>query len=387
MVFRGVNAQTSEWPAALDILTLLTNGFQPTPFRQFVLKLTERCDLACDYCYVFALADQGWRTKPARMSSAVVEQTAERIARYVAHHSLPSVDVVLHGGEPLLIGADGVDFVATVLRRALPQDVHLDLGVQTNGLRLDDDLLQVLATHRIRVGISLDGDATAHDRHRRRPNGQGSYVETSQAIRRLTTLHPNLFGGLLCTIDVRNDPLTTYQALRAYSPPVIDLLLPHATWSLPPPGVPDPAAPNRSTPYGDWLVAIFDHWYPIAPQEPTIRLFYELARLLLGGDSQTETIGLSPATVVVIDTDGAIEQVDTLRAAFAEATSLGLSWPANSDGKPCAPPAVPARSTPSAEPDTTRTATAQDQDSSTPACTAPTCNASSDEYMTRFPRT
>ena len=45
-----------------------------------------------------------------------------------------------------------------------------------------------------------------------------------------------IYSGILCTIDVRNDPVATYEALLKFSPPALDLLLPHANWSCPPPG-------------------------------------------------------------------------------------------------------------------------------------------------------
>ena len=46
--------------------------------------------------------------------------------------------------------------------------------------------------------------------------------------------------------------------------------------------------------------------------------------LLLGGVSNSETVGLAPAQMVVIETDGTIEQVDTLKIAFAGAPATGL---------------------------------------------------------------
>src|ERR1700683_5624618 len=39
------------------------------PFRQFVLKICSRCDLACDHCYVYEYADQSWRGRPLAIAS------------------------------------------------------------------------------------------------------------------------------------------------------------------------------------------------------------------------------------------------------------------------------------------------------------------------------
>lgn len=46
--------------------------------------------------------------------------------------------------------------------------------------------------------------------------------------------------------------------------------------------------------------------------------------LLLGGASDSEIVGLAPARMVVIETDGSVEQEDTLKVAYTGATATGL---------------------------------------------------------------
>ena len=94
--------ERSEWPTGLDMTALLEGGWRPTPFRQFILKLHSRCNLACDYCYMYEMADQSWRRMPRRMSKAVIDRTAVRVAEHVDAHGLTRAEVILHGGEPLL---------------------------------------------------------------------------------------------------------------------------------------------------------------------------------------------------------------------------------------------------------------------------------------------
>ena len=107
----------------------------------------------------------------------------------------------------------------------------------------------------IRVGISLDGDRAANDRHRRYADGCSSYDKVIAAIGLLRSRFLDLYGGLLCTIDVANDPVAVYESLMELGPPQIDFLLPHATWDDPP-----ARAQAAGTEYGDWLIAIFDRW-------------------------------------------------------------------------------------------------------------------------------
>ena len=282
------------------------------PFRQFVLKLHSRCNLACDYCYVYTKADQRWRERPRVMSDDVLADTAARIAEHVAAHDLETVDVVLHGGEPLLAGPVRIARCAESLRAAVGPRAAVALRMQTNGVLLDRAALDVLGEHDIRVGVSIDGDREAHDRHRTRAGGRGSHDAVDRALRLLGgSDHRHLFSGLLCTIDLANDPVRTYEALLAYAPPAVDFLLPQGNWSAPPPHRPtDPS----TTPYAEWLIEVFERWRSAPVLETRVRVFEEITRMLLGGTSRLEGLGLGPAAVVIVETDGAIEQSDMLTA-------------------------------------------------------------------------
>lgn len=314
-----MNAQ-SEWPATLDVDSLVADGWNPVPFREFIVKIHSRCDLACDYCYMYEMADQSWRDQPRRMSREIAERTAMRIGEHARAHRLASVGLVLHGGEPLLAGRDLISYLVTAVRDAAGSAVAVEASVQTNAVGLDDSYLRLFDELGVRVGVSLDGAAEDHDRHRRFASGRGSHEAVAVGLRRLTDPgYRHIFSGLLCTIDLRNDPVATYEALVAFEPPKIDFLLPHGTWSVPPPGRIPGAA---ETPYADWLITIFDRWYP-APRT-RIRLFEEIMHVILGGQSASEIVGLTPLRLVVIETNGAIEQADTLKIAYHGAPETGL---------------------------------------------------------------
>ena len=309
-----------EWPDTLDVQALLAGGWHPVPFREFVVKIHSRCDLACDYCYMYEMADQSWRDQPRRMSPDIAKQTAYRIGEHARSQGLRKVALVLHGGEPLLAGAELITHLVESTRVAVGPDAAVDAAVQTNAVGLNDSYLRLFDRLGIRVGVSLDGDAEAHNRHRRYASGRGSYAAVSTALRRLMAPDfRHLFSGLLSTVDLRNNPIETYEALCAYEPPRIDFLLPHGTWDAPPPSRPPGQA---ETPYADWLITVFDQWYRVP--RTRVRLFEEIMRLILGGQSTTEMVGLSPSTVAVIETDGSIEQVDTLKVAYQGAGLTGL---------------------------------------------------------------
>jgi uncharacterized protein len=313
-----------DWPhRQLDVLRLREAGVEAVPFRSVVLKVHSRCNLACDYCYVYEMADQGWRRQPLTMSPPVVAAAVGRIAEHARAHDLDSIQVSLHGGEPLLAGAMFIEDLAQRLRRALPARSRADLVVQTNAIRLDRPLLDMLARNGIRVGVSLDGDQAATDRHRRYPNGRGSYESVARACELLrSTNYRHIYGGLLCTVSLENDPVATYDALAALGPPLIDFRLPHGTWTAPPPARP----PDGSTPYAEWLLAAFRRWIQAPSQtRPLVRIFDAIITLALSEGTRVAQVGLAPSAVIVIDTDGAIKQDDALYAAYDGAADTGLS--------------------------------------------------------------
>jgi len=310
------------------------------PFRQFVLKVHSRCDLACDHCYVYEHADQSWRARPKVIAADTVALAGDRIAEHARQHQLREVRVVLHGGEPLLAGARKLGEIAGALRAAIEPDCSLDLRIHTNAVRLNAEFCEVFAAERIKVGVSLDGDQAANDLHRLFATGRSSYRQVIAAIELLRTdRYRDIYAGLLCTIDVRSDPVAVYRALAALDPPDIDFLLPHATWDAPPPaGI----STRARAPYADWLAAVYDAW--AADGKPvSIRMFDSIAATTLGGVSRTESLGLAASDLAVIETDGEIEQADSIKVAYDGAPATGLNIATHPLDAAAAHPAIQAR--------------------------------------------
>ncbi|MFE4059859.1 FxsB family cyclophane-forming radical SAM/SPASM peptide maturase [Streptomyces sp. NPDC059096] len=305
------------------------------PFAQFIVKVHGRCNLACRYCYLYAGPDRTWRTRPAAASPATLDRAADRIAEHARAHGLRELALVLHGGEPLLVGAARLGAFADAVRdRAGPaRTVHAT--VQTNGTLLTERAITTLARHSVRIGISLDGGRAAHNAARTDHAGRPSFAAAARGARLLAAHRPEAYAGILTVVDPRTDPVELYESLLELRPPALDLLLPHGNWTSPPPGLPglpaagpgDPApaaGPGRPTPYGDWLTAVFDRWWRADRRETRVRLFEECVALLLGLPGATESLGLDPVNAVVVETDGAIEQVDSLKSAYDTAAATGL---------------------------------------------------------------
>lgn len=232
------HARHAPWPyTRLDVAAARAAGHRPHPIRQFVLKTRSRCNLACTYCYVYEMADQGWRGQPPAMTPATTARAAQRIAEHAAAHDLPRIDLVLHGGEPLLTApaalAAPVDAVRAAVAGAAPR-TRVTATVQTNGTLLTRGRLAALAAAGIRVGVSLDGGLPAHNTRRVDHAGRPGFAAAARGLR-LLARHPQSYAGVLCVVDLDQDPVETYESLLAFAPPSIGLLLPLANWSDPPP--------------------------------------------------------------------------------------------------------------------------------------------------------
>ena len=303
---------------------------EPLPFRQFVLKVHSRCDLACDHCYVYEHTDQTWRGRPRELDLETARQAGRRIAEHAAAHRLPEVRIVLHGGEPLLLGPRRMRETLEALRTAIAPVVGsgLDLRIHTNAVLLGESFLDLFAQYDVKVGVSLDGDRAANDRHRVYRDGRSSHDQVLASLDRLRRPeYRHLYAGLLCTVDIANDPVAVYRGLVAQEPPRVELLLPHATWEHQPYGLVSPRDPEKPKlgegEYARWLNAVFEAWDSDGRPMP-IRTFESILGAIHGRPTTTEALGLDPVDLLVIETDGTLEQVDSLKTAYQGAAATGL---------------------------------------------------------------
>lgn len=158
----------------------------PHPERFLVFDVTSFCNLACSYCITGA---ERARSTDERMMS---EATAERAIEVFAHE-LPEAartHITFFGGEPLLNMARIRSTVTYAEERLGTYGSEVGFGLTTNGLLLSEETIDYLALHDFSIVISIDGDESTHDRHRRRVDGSGSYKSVADAISRGTARHP-----------------------------------------------------------------------------------------------------------------------------------------------------------------------------------------------------
>ena len=272
------------------------------------------------------MGDDGWRSQPKRMPEAVRAATVRQLASLYAHQRQP-FSVVLHGGEPLLIGVDHLYDLCSQLRSALP--APCGIHIQTNGVLLSDEVIDVFVRFDVGISISMDGPSHVHDQFRIDRRGKGSHRRVLSSIERLSKRKDAraLFAGVLAVIDPTSDPGTVYASLKATGAPSIDLLVRDGNHE----NLPYGKARTDSTEYGSWIASFLDIYLSDATP-PRVRILDDMLRTLLGGTAQKEGVGTTDYGILVIDTDGRINKNDTLKVAYNAADRFEqASWSILSD--------------------------------------------------------
>ncbi|PYI93704.1 MAG: hypothetical protein DME97_05460 [Verrucomicrobia bacterium] len=208
---------------------------QTNAYFDIVLKVVERCNLNCPYCYYFNQAYDGNKNAP-QMSDRVISELPRFLRRSVEKLNLAKLNIGLHGGEPLLMSKKRADNLCTRIRE-LEDTVSISFSLQTNGVRIDDEWVDIFAKHQINVGVSIDGNKELHDSKRPDHFGRGSYEAAVRGLRLLQEAVAQgrlRSAGVLCVVHATADSEKLLEhivsELGVRSP---SLNFPHSGWDNP----------------------------------------------------------------------------------------------------------------------------------------------------------
>jgi uncharacterized protein len=292
----------------------------PLPgLRAFILKVASRCNLACSYCYVYNKGDLTWRNRSPLMSDDVFAATLARIRESCQESGVKRIGITFHGGEPCLVGVERFDAWCGGARRTLEGIAEIDFAIQTNGTLLDSDWAEALARHSVNVGVSMDGPREAHDRVRVDHRGLGSYDAVERGIGALRAAEVPF--GILAVIPFGTDPLLVHRHLVSLGSEGLTYLLPDFTHDTIGPVL----ARYGETPCADFLIPVFEDWWFHGTLDVRIGDLWNIARVILGGSSEIDTIGNRPPLHACVETDGDIEGPDVLRVCAEGMAGTGLN--------------------------------------------------------------
>jgi uncharacterized protein len=269
------------------------------------------------------MGDDNWSRLGKFMSPETILSTALELRKLAEHQGKP-FSIVLHGGEPLLLGADRLKFLLSTLRNVLSPE--FPISIQTNGILITNELLDVCSAFMTSVAVSLDGPKEIHDQWRVTHAGSGTFDDVLNGYKILKDHrdHGFLNAGLLAVIDPFSDPAEVYSFFKEIGAPSVDFLykdgnhdrLPFGKRSL------------SSTEYGQWMLKLLNVYLNDRDPLP-IRVIDDMLKVLLGGMVTKEGLGITDFGILIIDTDGSLMKNDTLKSAFNGAdqftTSLNIN--------------------------------------------------------------
>ena len=150
------------------------------PISALCLNVSHVCNMSCAYCFA-------GRGEYGGGESLMSLKTATRAIDFLVENSggKKNLDVDFFGGEPLLnweVVKDVVRYAREIERKG---EKRFRFTLTTNGLLIDDDVIDFTNKEMHNVVLSLDGRPEVNDAMRKLPDGSGSYSEVVSSIKKL----------------------------------------------------------------------------------------------------------------------------------------------------------------------------------------------------------
>lgn len=165
------NAQFESEPQTHDFA-----GFGP--IHLVVIQPTSFCNLDCSYCY---LPDRQLKNQ---LSLDLIDPIFK--ALFTSPFFRQDFTVCWHAGEPLAVPISFYEGAFARIQAAEQQYKSQPYGIchsiQTNGTLINQAWCDLFRQHSVQVGVSIDGPAWLHDRHRKTRKGLGTHGATMRGI-------------------------------------------------------------------------------------------------------------------------------------------------------------------------------------------------------------
>ncbi|MBR7781852.1 radical SAM protein [Undibacterium luofuense] len=289
----------------------------PFDTLQVILKVSERCNLACTYCYYFYAGDDTYAKRPPVMKESTAEEVADFLNQGVRDLGISRVLIAFHGGEPLLLKPERFRFFCDIFRRKL-NHVQLGFQVQTNAVLINDEWIATFQEYEVNVGISIDGGEQENDKFRIANNGKGSYNEVvaglrkvqaaTQGVRALSA--PSTISVINAAFDYRKIFKHLHEDLGVEQ---ISFLFPDVQHDT---GLPFNTPAER---YGEILCQIFDAWIETGAQakvrqiDRLLSFFQQINEVSIPSNSSGQGLGTQ---IIVVQSDGELSLDDSYMVAL-----------------------------------------------------------------------
>lgn len=141
-----------------------------TEIKALCLHVAHTCNLSCEYCF----AGQGkFHGERALMSLDVAKRAIDFLVENSGKRR--NLEVDFFGGEPLMnfdVVKKTVEYARSIEKQ---HNKNFRFTLTTNGVDIDDEVIDFANRECHNVVLSLDGRKEIHDKLRVTPSGKGSY--------------------------------------------------------------------------------------------------------------------------------------------------------------------------------------------------------------------
>ena len=117
-----------------------------------IIKLTEKCNYKCSFCRY-----ANHRQNDDGVSEELINKMVLESIKYNIANGTNNINVIFHGGEPLLYGHERLLPVLKFIQKNTPEDFSVEYSVQTNSSLITEEWIKIFKKYGFDVGISLDG--------------------------------------------------------------------------------------------------------------------------------------------------------------------------------------------------------------------------------------
>ena len=143
---------------------------RPTVVKALCLHIAHDCNLACQYCF----AEEGeYHGRRALMSFEVGKKALDFLIANSGNRR--NLEVDFFGGAPLMNWQVVKDLVAYGREQEKLHDKNFRFTLTTNGVLLNDEIMEFCNKEMANVVLSIDGRKEVHDKMRPFRKGAGSY--------------------------------------------------------------------------------------------------------------------------------------------------------------------------------------------------------------------
>ena len=140
----------------------------------FTLSLTHDCQFRCSYCYA-----------GEKIKKVMSETTIDKAINFLFTHKFSKLEFGFFGGEPLLEWENIQYATKKIEKIASERNIKTNRTITTNGALLTEEKVKWLREHAFYMVISLDGNESMHNTHRKYANGEGTFNDVIKGLKNL----------------------------------------------------------------------------------------------------------------------------------------------------------------------------------------------------------